>query len=226
MKKSEMTPEMLKELAFTQEEIDELNRSREMPIAFDEDSPETTPEKAVRFYRVNPPNKTVKGTDKMCDAMDGISEKRAEEAVINDRYETARLLWNNGEHDYDKISRIARLTLEQVREALGEHSALGNLGADIAVKEESALQKRNSSYENAECSRMVIIKELADAADMIVSGYAFTRLPDGYRVVNLNQLESVALFSKDGDVIETSMCDIETTIALKCFEKNRKLIDD
>ena len=60
MKKSEMMPEMLKELAFTQEEIDELNRSREMPITFDEDCPETTPERAVRFYRVNPPNKNAK----------------------------------------------------------------------------------------------------------------------------------------------------------------------
>ena len=54
-----MTPEMLKELAFTQEEIDELNRSREMPITFDEDSPETTPERAVRFYRINPLNKGI-----------------------------------------------------------------------------------------------------------------------------------------------------------------------
>ena len=73
---------------------------------------------------------------------------------------------------------------------------------------------------------MARIKEIADAADMIVSGYAFTHLPDGYRVINLNRLESVALFSKNGDVIETSMCDIETIIALKYFEKNRKFIDD
>lgn len=86
----------------------------------------------------------------MSEAMDRISAKRAEGAVTEDRYETARLLWDNGEHDYDKISRIARLTLEQVREALDERSALGNLGADNAVKEESALQKRNSSYENAD----------------------------------------------------------------------------
>ena len=42
----------------------------------------------------------------------------------------------------------------------------------------------------------------------------------------LNRLESIALFSKNGDVIETSMCDIETTIAWKYFEKNRKFIDD
>ena len=47
------------------------------------------------------------------------------------------------------------------------------------------MQKKNSSYENAECGRMARIKEIADAADMIVSGYAFTRLPDGYRVINL-----------------------------------------
>ena len=59
IKTSEMTSEMLKELAFTQEEIDELNRSREMPITFDEDSPETTPERAVRFYRINPLNKGI-----------------------------------------------------------------------------------------------------------------------------------------------------------------------
>ena len=161
----------------------------------------------------------------MSEAMDRISARRAEEAVTKDRYETARLLWDNGEHDYDKISRIARLTLEQVREVLREHSASGNSGADNTVKEESAMQKSISPSENEERSRMAIIKELADAADMIVSGYAFTRLPDGYRVINLNRLESVALFSKNGDVIETSMCDIETTIALKYFEKNREFID-
>lgn len=193
---------------------------------FDEDSPEMTPERIVRLYRMNPPNKTVKGADKMSEAMDRISARRAEEAVTKDRYETARLLWDNGEHDYDKISRIARLTLEQVRDALSAHSTIGNLGADNTVKEESALQKRTSLSENEENSRMARIKEFADAADMIVSGYAFTRLPDGYRVINLDRLESVALFSKNGDVIETSMCDIETVIAARYLEKNRKFIDD
>lgn len=61
IKASEMTPEMLKELAFIQNEIDELNRSRNMPITFDEDCPEATQERAVRFHRVNPPNKTENG---------------------------------------------------------------------------------------------------------------------------------------------------------------------
>ena len=50
-----LTKEQLKELAFSPEELEELKRARSMPITFDEDCPETTPEKAVKFRRVNPP---------------------------------------------------------------------------------------------------------------------------------------------------------------------------
>lgn len=46
--------EKLHELAFSQEELNELERARIMPIAFDEDCPEVTPEQAVKFKRVNP----------------------------------------------------------------------------------------------------------------------------------------------------------------------------
>ena len=44
----------MNEMAFTQEELAELERARSMPIIFDEDCPETTPERAVKFKRVNP----------------------------------------------------------------------------------------------------------------------------------------------------------------------------
>lgn len=53
-----MTKEMKKELAFTKEDLDELARARSMPITFDEDCPETTPEKAKKFKRINPPRRT------------------------------------------------------------------------------------------------------------------------------------------------------------------------
>ena len=46
--------ELAKELAFTEEEIKELTEARNKPIVFDEDCPETTPERAIRFRRVNP----------------------------------------------------------------------------------------------------------------------------------------------------------------------------
>lgn len=49
-----LTHEQLKEFAFTKEELAALEKARTMPITFDEDCPETTPEKAIMFRRVNP----------------------------------------------------------------------------------------------------------------------------------------------------------------------------
>ena len=52
-----MNPDYEKDFALTREELAELERARKMPIVFDEDCPETTPEKAIKFRRVNPPRK-------------------------------------------------------------------------------------------------------------------------------------------------------------------------
>ena len=41
----------------TEEELKMLEKARSMPITFDEDCPETTPERAVRFHRVNKSNR-------------------------------------------------------------------------------------------------------------------------------------------------------------------------
>lgn len=51
---TDMTPDMMRELAFTEDDLKELERARAMPITFDEDCPETTPERAIKFKRVNP----------------------------------------------------------------------------------------------------------------------------------------------------------------------------
>ena len=55
-----ITEEMRKELAFTEEELKELEQARKMPITFDEDCPEVSPEKAIKFRRVNPPRRLAK----------------------------------------------------------------------------------------------------------------------------------------------------------------------
>ena len=47
-----------KELPFTEEEMEQLDKAKNMPITFDEDCPETTPERALKFRRVNPPRKS------------------------------------------------------------------------------------------------------------------------------------------------------------------------
>ena len=49
--------ELRKELALTSEQLAELERARKMPIVFDDDCPETRPEDAMKFRRVNPPQK-------------------------------------------------------------------------------------------------------------------------------------------------------------------------
>ena len=60
---------------------------------------------------------------------------------------------------------------------------------------------------------MVDVKQVADAADMIVNGYAFTRCAEGFRVLNLNRPDRAVVFSSDGKVLETSMDDIDVRIA-------------
>lgn len=46
-------------LIFTKEELAELEAAKKMPITFDADCPETTPERAVKFRRVNPPRNRI-----------------------------------------------------------------------------------------------------------------------------------------------------------------------
>ena len=73
---------------------------------------------------------------------------------------------------------------------------------------------------------MADIRQVADAADMIVNGYAFTQYPEGYRVLNLNRPDRAVVFSKDGKVLETSMDDIEVSIAEGYLKKNRKFMEE
>ncbi|MFG6358776.1 MAG: hypothetical protein K1W26_18440 [Acetatifactor sp.] len=51
----EMTQEAIESLAFSDDERKALALAKKRPIAFDEECPETTPEQAVKFRRVNPP---------------------------------------------------------------------------------------------------------------------------------------------------------------------------
>lgn len=51
---SKLTSEQLRELAFTEAELEELARARRMPVTFDEDCPPVTPERARNFRRAKP----------------------------------------------------------------------------------------------------------------------------------------------------------------------------
>ena len=70
------------------------------------------------------------------------------------------------------------------------------------------------------------IKNIADGADIIVNGYAFTREDDGIHVLNLNSPDKAVVFDTDGEVMETTMDDIELSIASRYLKQNLKYLED
>lgn len=69
------------------------------------------------------------------------------------------------------------------------------------------------------------ILEVADTAEIIVNGYAYTTFGANVRVLNLNKPYKATVFSKNGEVLETSMDDIELDIILGYYERNRKYME-
>lgn len=70
------------------------------------------------------------------------------------------------------------------------------------------------------------IKEIADKADMIVNGYAFTRENNQIRILNLNNLEKALVISEDGKVLETTMDDIEIRIVLDYWNSDYEFMEN
>ena len=62
-------------------------------------------------------------------------------------------------------------------------------------------------------------QKIADAADMIVGGYAMMRHKQGIRIVNLFS-GHVALVSSKYEILATDMDDIESTIAVNRLKDN------
>ena len=73
---------------------------------------------------------------------------------------------------------------------------------------------------------MCNIKEVADAADIIVNGYAYTKDGENVTVLNLNNPEKAVYLSRAGEVLETSMDDIELEIVLEYYQKNSKYMEE
>ncbi|UKK50342.1 hypothetical protein L6472_09950 [Prevotella sp. E13-17] len=70
------------------------------------------------------------------------------------------------------------------------------------------------------------IKNIADKADVIINGYAFTRKDDGIHVLNLNCPDKAVVFDMNGEVLETTMDDIELSIASRYLKQNLKYMED
>ena len=69
-------------------------------------------------------------------------------------------------------------------------------------------------------------KKIADEADVIIDGYAYIRKDQNITIVNLNREGHAALVFPSGEVVETSMDEIELAIAMNYLERARKYMED
>ena len=70
------------------------------------------------------------------------------------------------------------------------------------------------------------LREVADRADMIVNGYSFTVQGDNVRILNLNNPDKASCLRLNGELLETSMDDIEVRIVQGYLAKNRRFLEE
>ena len=70
------------------------------------------------------------------------------------------------------------------------------------------------------------LEKVVQSADFIVNGYSFDCNADVVRVLNLNDTSKAAVLNKSGEVFETSMDDIEISIVLAYWNKNKQFAED
>lgn len=71
------------------------------------------------------------------------------------------------------------------------------------------------------------INRVCANADMIVCGYAFTKMDDlNVRVLDLRAPHHALVLSPEGEVLETTMDDVELSIVERYWKKNRKHMED
>ena len=70
------------------------------------------------------------------------------------------------------------------------------------------------------------IEKVAQQADFIVNGYSFFCEDASVRVLNLNDTSRASVLNRNGEVLETSMDDIEISIVQAYWEKNKQFAED
>lgn len=72
-----------------------------------------------------------------------------------------------------------------------------------------------------------ILNDIAHSADMIVAGYAFTRMDGGnIRIVSIHPPYHAAVIRVDGEMLETNMDDIEFSIVMDYWHRNKKHMEE
>ena len=68
--------------------------------------------------------------------------------------------------------------------------------------------------------------DIAQLADMIVNGYAFLKDGNNIKIINLEKKDPhVMEINKSGKMLESSMDEVEQTIALEIWEDNKEFME-
>ena len=70
------------------------------------------------------------------------------------------------------------------------------------------------------------IEKMAQIADFIVNGYSFVCENGKVRVLNLNDTSRAVVMDTNGEVLETSMDDIEISIVQAYWDKNKEFAEE
>ena len=70
------------------------------------------------------------------------------------------------------------------------------------------------------------IKEIANNANMVVGGYAFTKKNGVISVLNINNPKYAMVLSLEGKLLETNMEPIEQAFVMRIWEKNSSFLED
>ncbi len=69
------------------------------------------------------------------------------------------------------------------------------------------------------------LKKISYEADMIVNVFAYKKCDEGIKIFDLNDGQGAAVIASDGSLIETSMDDIEFSIAQQNYLSNAKYME-
>lgn len=69
------------------------------------------------------------------------------------------------------------------------------------------------------------IQQIADEANMIIKGYAFTKEGDFIKVFNTNDGISAMVITPDGTMIETNMDEIEQALVQSIWARDSKYME-
>ncbi len=71
------------------------------------------------------------------------------------------------------------------------------------------------------------LQKIAENAKIIVNGYAFSKRDDGFiSILNLDHPDCAMVISKELEIIETNMDEIEQEIVLSLAKRNLSFLED